>query len=357
MRAIQQIVMNLSTPNRRIKMVTMAGGIVEYACSLLVASQTLGGSVCVCPAVRQFPNGVADADARVAYVADASGGVTAVALDSGRALWQTRQAALPVGLVEGKVVALRRAQDPRESQVIVLDRRNGAVTLTGQPVRTGRGAFADRMLAATLFSVGDGGDGLIVQWRDVAPDVGEAQRDIGPTTRAGGIRVLRDGRVQELPATEQTRDLTAAAAPSYQRGSESTSGPWSVGDCSRGLTVEHGGDDVLRLMLRGIDKELMRARSIAATVSIEGCSVFVETTSADGQPLWTAFSSGTGERLGTVRREPGAWNPTVISGTAYYLVDVIENEPRTLLRAVDLGTGAKRWELPVRARSSKKRMF
>jgi hypothetical protein len=357
MRAIQQIVMNLSTPNRRIKMVTMAGGIVEYACSLLVASQTLGGSVCVCPAVRQFPNGVVDADARVAYLADASAGVTAVALDSGSVLWQSREAALPVGLVDGKVVALRRAHDPRESQVIVLDRRNGAVMVTGQPVRTGRGALADRMLAATIFSVSDGNDGLTVQWRDVAPETGEAQRDVGPTIGAGGVRVLRDGRVEQLPATEQTRDLTVAAGPSYQRGSESTSGSWSIGDCSRGLTVEHGGDDVLRLMLRGTDKELMRARSIAATVSIEGCSVFVETTSAEGQPLWTAFSSGTGERLGTVRREPGAWNPTVVSGTAYYLVDVTEDEPITLLRAVDLRTGAKRWELPVRARSFKKRVF
>jgi hypothetical protein len=315
---------------------------------------------CECPRSRQFPSGAADVDAGLAFIANPENGVSAVQLVSGSIAWESSSASLPVGVVDAGVVALRRGEDPREVQPVLLDRRTGAPKVTGRSFRPGRDLLSDRALGATLFSVEEK-DAIVVRWRDVAADTRGPEQITGRSIENGGFRLSRDGAVEPLALEVTSRELTRAAGTPYQRGSEQTSGTWGDGPCARSLVSEQQDEQiVLRLCIHSAPsadadkrRELARSKSLAVSVSLDGCSIFVETVTDAGRS-WRVFSSADGEPLGRIPREAGAWNPAASASAAYYLVDgaTTDRRTRTSLRAIDLKTGQKRWEIPVRSRSS-----
>jgi hypothetical protein len=309
---------------------------------------------CVCMPRRQFSGGIVDAARRAAYLANADRGITAVALETGAVIWKSDAATLPIGFDHVNVVALRRGTDPREAQVVFLDQNTGAVTRTTKSFRQLRDPNGDRMLRGTSFSAEEAAGIVTVRWRDITPSTSGPQRDTGPTLSQGGVQVSADGGVRELPVEETPRDAASIAGTAYQRGAAHTAGAWTVGACSRALFLEQE-DEQLDLMLdlgapagSNQRRSLLRARSLSATVSLDGCHVLVETNEGSNSK-WTVYSSLTGDRIATIPRDAQATHPSVIDGRAYYLVDIPGADgPRTLLRAVDLESGRERWALPVR---------
>jgi hypothetical protein len=329
--------------------------------ALLLATTLLaawtGPTSCDCPSSRQFPSGTADANGGLAFVANSENGVTAVRLASGQIEWTSSSASVPIGVVPEGVFALGRAEDPREVQPVVLARSTGTARIIGKSFRPGRDLL-NFALSAMLVSV-EMTDAIVVRWRDIAADTRGPELDTGRSIRAGGFRMRLDGTVETIAAEAITRDLSRSVSAAYQRGSEYTSGTWGEGPCTRSLLSEERGD-LIALSLcfhSGPEaaaerrRELAREKSLAVIVSLDGCSVFIETAVAT-QRAWLAFSSATGEPLGRVPREPSAWNPAALGDAIYYLVDgaPAESKPRTLLRAIDRSTGQKRWEIPVRGR-------
>ena len=67
-----------------------------------------------------FPYGVADAAGRRAFIADGSGGIRALDLADGHALWRTDAAERPLLLVDDRLIALKRRK-PSAFEVVVLD--------------------------------------------------------------------------------------------------------------------------------------------------------------------------------------------------------------------------------------------
>ena len=80
-----------------------------------------------------LPYGVAAPDGKTGYFLTAGGGVEAVDLANGRALWKV-ESAFPLAVWDGKAVVLRRVKDkPDRVQVAVLD-KDGGVSLTSQEI-------------------------------------------------------------------------------------------------------------------------------------------------------------------------------------------------------------------------------
>lgn len=327
--------------------------------STLFATVVQGHAVCRCPPVRQFPAGVVDERSRRAFLSAPGYAVQAVELETGRRLWVSSAATLPVGVVGDGVVALRRATDPREVQVVILDLRTGSLRLASEPFRPHLDPRSDRAFGSVLFSAADHNGAVVVNWREVGPPPSGVGREGGPAIQSGSVRVTRDGRV-DLTHSEQSLDRSAGAGAAYQRGRAYTSDSWGDG-CQRALVTEATGQLMSVSLLcepraaAGPRHELVTAAAVAATVSLDGCSVFIETPAVSGAS-WTAYAAADGSRLGDVRREPGAWNAAILDGTLYYLTDGRDGAgpARTTLHAVDLQSGMKRWDTAVRGPSAQR---
>lgn len=334
-------------------------GWVAVLSALVGAVAQPASPACPCPPVRQFPAGVVDERSRTVFVSAPGFAVQAVTLDTGRSLWVSSAATLPVGVVGDAVVALRRATDPREVQVVLLDRGSGSVRLTSEPFRPALDPRSDRAFGSVLFSAADDTGSVVVTWKEIAPPPSGVGREGGAPLQSGRVRVQRDGRV-DLTHAELPADRSVGTGASYRRGRAYTADAWG-GGCLRALATEPKGPLTSVSLLcqpgaaAGPRHELATAATVAATVSLDGCSVFLETPGDSGSS-WTAYAAADGSRLGSVRHEPGAWNAATVSGTLYYLTDGAggTGPARTMLHAVDLQSGVKRWETPVRGPSARR---
>jgi hypothetical protein len=208
-----------------------------------------------------------------------------------------------------------------------------------------------------LFSARDDSGAAVVTWRELAAPVSGVGREGGPVIQSGRVRVGRDGRV-ELTHVERPADRSAVSGAAYRRGRAYTSDAWGDG-CERALATEAKGSlTSLSLLCQpraagGPRHARVTAATIAAPGSLDGCNVFIETP-ADSGASWTAYTSDDGRRLGSARLEPGAWNAAAVNSTMYYLTDGGGGtaRARTTLHAVDLQSGATRWQTAVRGPSA-----
>src|SRR5439155_6315016 len=78
-----------------------------------------------------LPAGFADAAGAVAYLAGATGGIEAIALDTGRVLFTVREATRPLTLVGDRLIVL--ATEPHPVLILVLARASGRLLVRSQP--------------------------------------------------------------------------------------------------------------------------------------------------------------------------------------------------------------------------------
>jgi hypothetical protein len=82
-----------------------------------------------------FPRGVADPHGRRAYIRNEVGGIDALDLDDGAAVWRRENPSLPLMALEDGVAALTVTRGrPNEFRVDVLDAGTGRARLTSDPI-------------------------------------------------------------------------------------------------------------------------------------------------------------------------------------------------------------------------------
>ncbi len=110
---------------------------------VLLAAALLSASAAAAPApepkdeipIPVLPGGVADADGRTGFFADADGGVIACDLETGNILWEHGDGGCPVALAGGRVLVQTR--DPKKDHVLrisALDAAKGGQVLESDAV-------------------------------------------------------------------------------------------------------------------------------------------------------------------------------------------------------------------------------
>ena len=114
-----------------------------------------------------IPGGLADPAGKVAYLASASDGIEAVDLESGQAIWESKDAQRPLALAGDQIIA----QAPRGQakintiNVIVLDAPSGKVISRAQPIVLPEWVAVDGGIGLSFSSTAamDGND-LVISW-------------------------------------------------------------------------------------------------------------------------------------------------------------------------------------------------
>src|SRR5229473_1044909 len=97
-----------------------------FVLAVLIASSTAEREGFAAPAPDRpdsvvFPDGVADAAGKTAYVANAAGGIDAIDLAKGELLWDTKEATKPLALLGDKLLAQTPVKDKaNQLRIIVL---------------------------------------------------------------------------------------------------------------------------------------------------------------------------------------------------------------------------------------------
>jgi hypothetical protein len=328
-----------------------------------------------------IPGGVADAAGAKGFVANADGGVTALDLESGKALWDSKTAGRPVAVAGGRVlVQTADAKTPNALRVVGLDVEKGEKAWESDPIVfpdwappvEGQGA------GRSFFSrARTGGGALLIAWRADTFYWGGAapspQKEAAARKHADGVaRIdLESGKVEMLetakapspPGPKVSKELEKAAARRYAPEWDEGMLVATAGDYAVAVDVEYPGGTE-KVVLKRWDLTTEKAQD--PVVLAEGAHYQVFTLPSAGVTLvrdtapseevkWTVFALATGKETAHFALEPGARDLAVVGPRAYCVVSGATKGPfggQTLsrtLKAVDLKTGRRLWEQPLEA--------
>jgi hypothetical protein len=323
---------------------------LAYAVAFTSADSEAMHEVVTSPFV--LPGGVADPAGRHGFLANAEGGVSAVDLRSGKVLWESSAARLPI-FVTGERLFASVSVTVGTLQVVALDvTRKGEVVFRSDTITV---PSAPAIGAQTVhWSVGK--DQLRVTW-DLSSE---------SVARGGATVDLRTGHVQPLA------EVLLGQALKPPPGLTKLMVRWEgvVGDAYKALALEETplgqrfvfqawslttGDALPpRELLQG--KRLL----VRATENNQYLCLRDAVPSPDqkvdeaGQHAWSVFDVGTGERIARLPFEPGTQAIAVLGPRAYYLVagavPLAVGRPFVnprVLKAVDLKSGRTLWERPA----------
>jgi hypothetical protein len=326
--------------------------------ALVLAAAVPAHTPMVQPRPFELRHGVLVDPARAAvYLGRPKGGVEAVDLSSGRSLWATDGAALPLGL-SGRALAAQ-GEEPKPGPrlpLVVLDvTAGGRKTLEATlPLPADVHALVTNELGRSFHATAEPDDGgLRVAWSyketrvsGMAPPRGER-----PPTRtlSGAARVdLATGRVDPAEPSKRPVESPAAAKPAR----------WRAGAVLAAAEGGRGGP----LTLKRWDAET--GRPLPDRLLLEKALVVLP--SADAQHLlasepiengyrWSIFSLATGERVGESRQAVSAapffvWKDVIVFVSQPYGWRSGEKwiEEPLKARAVRLSSGDPVWDREIR---------
>jgi hypothetical protein len=295
-----------------------------------------------------FCRGVADREQRSGYVADA-GGIVAVRLDDGGALWRNPAADRPL-ICDGDRLAAASGHE-NAFELVVLD-AGGEPVLVSAPVVLPECVTVVSWRPETFRMTASISDAeLRLEWEARTRYQGGAApspqiRAAAAQDATGAVAIdLRSGAVAPLPAPP--RDELAHPPLAPDEGAE----PWRAGTTIARLAWDVGeGEQRLALELGdGTIVELMRGAALVAELTPDGLHVFVRDERGDDS--WRAFSALTGRQLAALSHDAGAHSPVVLDDRAFYLVDRPHDaQVSRALAARDLASDARLWEAPLGVR-------
>ncbi len=333
----------------------------------------------------QLPGGVADAAGRTGYFASVSGGIDAVELETGRLLWNDRNALDPLLFSRNRLFATALLPGkPNALQIIAIDGTGDGRQVLGAtpivfPEWVSVRPVPGHSFHATAHILDD-----TLQLRWVArsrymggapppPEVlSEFERDA-----AGVARIdLNSDRIEMLPADtpwlgkirDVPPDVAGWTSYPYWMDGRAEQRPFFTDRVAAVLQMQRTGD-LQTILLRRWDLDATRqmpvvalaeGRQLAPLVSLDEKYVFVQGTlppnaeSATARPWWV-FSVDSGERVATLHHEQSAISVAIIGPRVYYAVSkqASPNQRSPLgltLKAVDLQTGGVIWERLIRDR-------
>ncbi len=330
--------------------------------------------------IHALPGGAADADGAKGFVADDKGGVTALDLESGKVLWESKTSGQPVAVVGDQVWVQARDKD-----------KGNVVRLIGLKLDDGKAATQSDPIP-------------LPEWVDATPGVG-AGRSFASSAALDGIHLLLRWKAnawywggaepppQVLKAAEKHADgvarvnletnvvemLETAKAPSL--GPQVSTRLRNAAAANYGddqLTVATAGDYAVAVSLEAVGVkqkvvlkrwELATEKPLAPLVLTEGAAyqiftlpsagvVLVREASAGGPPgagdwTWTVYDLATGKEAAHFNADSHGEDFTVIGPRAYYVLKETPKGPRfggvlpRKLIAVDLTTDKRLWEKPL----------
>ncbi len=311
-----------------------------------------------------LPAGVADPAGSSGFVAALDGGVDALELATGRVLWRSHDAFLPVLATNDALAAAGR--EGTAVRMLLLDAATGARRWAGAPLSP----------SAPLWTVTgarlEGGSLVLAWWaqdapRGTPPDPSSPR--YGELGRGAARVELATGRVEPLPAPEEPAypgdPLPGAPAGDLLPDVGGTVRRWAADGVVAGLALEGGGGDAKRLVLRRWSPETGAALPDAVLLDPapplaelrhhrfpDAGHVFLQRCPPGGECRWLVFSAATGERVADLAFGPGAEEEmAVVGGVLFHLAPGGPAadpglRPR-VLRAVDPDGGAVLWEHPV----------
>lgn len=289
------------------------------------------------PAAFDLRQGVVVDDNRgAAYVGGNSGGVVAVDLASGRTLWTSSDAALPLAL-HGNLIAAQADDGAAHLRIVVLDAaaKGRKITQSVTPLPDDvRALVSDDLGRSFRATAKYERDGFAVEWKYRETIIQGIAREPGaplPERKLSGTAFVR---VRSRGSTKVARDRCASAATAERLRSRCSGAPLRDRSLSENaLTALASADSRHLLVVERVGKG----------------------TEADPEYRWSIVSLETGETIGTVRRNTSAAPFLVWKG-----IIVFVSQPHGFLRgeewidvpleivAIRLSTGETVWRRAVR---------
>lgn len=283
---------------------------------------------------------VVDAAAGAAYVMSPKGGIEALELATGNVLWKSRDAARPLLVRNGTLLAQASPDGPGKLVLVVLDTRQGAArqrvslpipaSLRANPVDGPSQSFRTHAFAAE--------DSAVVTW--TAQDGRSLQGILPPT--------------EEPTSTDSAAPVNATGAA--QAGPQPLRGAARL-DLGTGRAVAMKYEEALQTQAVSVRTPFNRAADLRQLGSLDGQHILRSERSKNGSLAtryrWT-ITDKAGATVGTVEA-PVSMAPFVVSGTRlFYVAQPLARKEGTRmiqeplrLRSLDLQTGAELWNQPV----------
>jgi hypothetical protein len=303
-----------------------------------------------------------------AYVATPGGTVDAVDLSAGRTLWTSAEAAVPLGIDQGLVVAQSEEKPlPTEKfKIVVLDAANGGkVSEATVMLPDGVRALVEDEIGKSFRATAEREGALfVVSWlysdfevRGKAPSENEK-----PALHfyAGSVRLdPRSGKVINASGGE----LTGPPAR-WKRYGAPPQQPWQSGTVSARAEGGRGGPLVLKrtdaASGRALPDQTLSAHALVDVASYDQAHLLVSERVGGGGPddpeyHWIVYAVETGERISELRRDVSA-APFFVFGDSI----VLTSQPRTYIRgdvrvdeplqlqAFRLSSGVPKWNVELR---------
>jgi len=327
----------------------------------------------------EFRHGIVVAPAtKSIYLMRPAGGIEAIDLASGRARWTVTAADRPL-LLHGQILLAQAEDDagPGILRLIAVDTTapGGVVSRFDVPLPAGISAGIDdapnRSFRVDAWSRGES---IIVSWAyEESRATGGEHAPAGLALdrhEAGGVEIdLRDGRLRELGEMDRRR-LQAGRSPGLARLIETGAAPvatWRGDTFHSALSPGSPGTGIVTIKRWSSatgdplpDLAISTGTSTVRSPSADGSHLLASrmigvTPAGEEDYLWTIFSLETGSPTAQVHgATPGAW--FFISGALLVhevrpvtreAADRKQRQP-TMLRAVDLGSGAEVWSRALR---------
>lgn len=330
-----------------------------------------------------IPGGVADADGGKGFVANADGGITGLDLETGKTLWESKTAGRPLAVMGGWVWVQTRDKDKANVlRIVGLKLDDGKAAMQSDPITLPDWASAEpgRNAGRSFFSHAwmDKKEALLMiawkadtfYWGGAAPTpqiLKAAQRHADGVARvnliSNEVEMLETAKAPS-PGPNASDSLRNAAARNY--GDEGQLTVAAVGDNAVAVDVEPAAGKQKVVLKRWdlktekpLDPIVLTEGGVFQTVTVPSAGVALvrnaglPQTAPEADAAWVVYSLESGKEAGRFLYENGASEVTALGPRAYYVVrGGVKGPPfggtisRTL-KAVDLKTGKRLWELPL----------
>jgi outer membrane protein assembly factor BamB len=327
-----------------------------------------------------FFGGVADVEGKRGYVPSADGGVDALDLETGKVLWNSKDATQPLARIARNLIALKPAKNKTNAVVVVvMDADEGKVASESEAV-----VFPDWVSVGLAHGRSFAAKGRVVdgdlwlRWQARAWYAGGARPTPAIEKAArknadGAARVdLKTGKVEMLDADKMPPEpgpklsddlIKAASRPRFDPFGETR----RVETCGKLAVAIDVKDNKLTLSRWDIETgkaldpvALLEAPSFSWQVVPEAGYLLAHKAVAkerlpEGDNAWWVFDLQTGKEIAKFGHEDGTESATVVGPRAFYVVLGQSRkpgdftQPRTL-KAVDLKTGKALWEHQIEPR-------
>jgi hypothetical protein len=331
-----------------------------------------------------LPQGIADPEGRTGFFASASGGIEALDLATGKVLWQTHEAQLPL-LLDGHRLLAQAGIKRNRLRILGLDCKNhGECDLESDPVVfpawvvTGQ---ADGHSFAPHWRLDK--HHLVLDWQARAWHAGKEhpapeEKQTAYKHANGVVRIdLRTGQIESLPRPnlgQRKEELTPSLPEKLQEKALRWQG--LVGNCWKVLVLEEAENGHERFVLHSVErqsrteqkpKELLRGKRLLVRPTLDERILCLYEARPSPNPdergllmpkkapnWWWLFSVQTGELVGRIPDEAGMNSIAVLGKRVFYLAPGTlhgalhqANVQPQILRVIDLSSGKKLWEHPV----------